>query len=106
VIDALFEGILEAGLRHRALGADSLRGLHADSIARKEDGGRHVSTFPHGHPFHIHCPSIDLEEAAVGLAWSVPTLVPPASVALLVSHFEVICSWKWAGIDGILTIFL
>ncbi len=38
--------------------------------------------------------------------WTLLTLVPPLSNAPLVSHFESYGSRKWAGIDGILTIFL
>jgi hypothetical protein len=38
VIDTFFEGILEAGLGHRALGADALCCLNAHAVARKEGG--------------------------------------------------------------------
>jgi hypothetical protein len=104
VVDALVEGILEAFLRHRALGADALRGLHAHSVTRKENGGGEVLALPDAHPIRIHDPSIEFGDAAVGPDDS--TLVPSPSVAPLVSHFELFCSGKWAGIDGILTIFL
>jgi hypothetical protein len=50
-------------------------------------------------------PSI-FEAAAVGIPRVLRSLVPPPSVALLVSHFELFCRAIWAGIDGILTIFL
>ena len=66
VIHSLFKGILQAGFRHRALGADALSCLYADTVARKENGGRQLSALSHAHPFRIHGPSIRLEEAAVG----------------------------------------
>jgi hypothetical protein len=60
VIDSFLECVLQTGLGHRALGADALGSLYPDSVARKENRGRHVLALSHAHPFRIHCPSIDL----------------------------------------------
>jgi hypothetical protein len=106
VVHPLFERILQTGVSHGALGTDALRRLHAHTVTGKEDRRRKVLAFPYAHPLRVHGSSIDFEEAAVGIRLALRTLVPPASVALLVSHFELFNSAIWAGIDGILTIFL
>src|ERR1700733_1893123 len=67
VIDPLVQCVLQAGLGHRALGADSLGRLHPHSVAREEDGRGKVLALPQVHPLGVHGSSVHS-----GLPWFGP----------------------------------
>jgi hypothetical protein len=87
VVYPLFEGVPEALLGDRAFGTDPLGRLDADAVTRKENARGEVFALPYAHPIRVHGSSIDFEEAAVGCE----PLMPPPSVAQLVSHSELSC---------------
>src|SRR5829696_3018687 len=55
VVDALLEGVLEAGLLDRARGADAACVVDADTVAREEARRGFVPAVPPSHPVRVHC---------------------------------------------------
>jgi hypothetical protein len=90
VIDPFIQRILEAGVSHRALGTDPLGGLHADTVARKENGGVEIPALALAHPIGSHDCSLGSVVATEGVPrWTAAVVI--RSTASVAFHLWIRC---------------